>query len=122
MILQVLGRPAEAEQAARKVRRDPALVPPWYRGWYHHYLDYQCGLITEGRLLEAAGTCRPKLCEAHFSIGLRHLSEGDRDGARRHFQKCADTRVFIYWDHRWARAFLERLKDPAWPRWIEPRK
>jgi hypothetical protein len=63
------------------------------------------------------------LCEAHFQIGLRHLAEGDRDGARDHFQKCVQTRVFIYWDYVWARAFLDRLKgDSRWPDWIRRRK
>jgi tetratricopeptide (TPR) repeat protein/tRNA A-37 threonylcarbamoyl transferase component Bud32 len=120
----LLGRKADAVQASLKVRADPTvLVPPWYRGWYHRYLDYQCDLIPEDELIRAAGRCRPKLCEAHFQIGLRHLAEGDRDGAREHFQKCDETRVFLYWDHKWARAFRDRLKQgPTWPKWIEARK
>jgi tetratricopeptide (TPR) repeat protein len=124
MIPQLLGRKADAEQASRKIRDGPAdLMPRWYRGWYDHYLKYQCGLSPEGELLRAAGSCRPKLCEAHFLIGLRHLSEGDRDGAGEHFQKCADTRVFIYWDYMWARAYLARMeKEPRWPSWLPLKK
>jgi hypothetical protein len=62
------------------------------------------------------------LCEAHFLAGLRHLAAEDRDGARDHFQKCVETRVFIYWDYKWARAFRDRLKnDRTWPRRSEPR-
>jgi serine/threonine-protein kinase len=119
MILLLLGRGTEAVQAGRKIRSDPALIPPWYQGWYHRYLDCQCGLITEDELIQPAGTCRPKRCEAHFLIGLRHLSAGDRAGARAHFRQCAETRVFIYWDYQWARAFLRRLEqDPTWPPWI----
>jgi hypothetical protein len=75
------------------------------------------------QLLKTAGRCRPKLCEAHFVIGLSRLCEGDRAGARLHFQKCTKTRVFIYWDYVWGRAFLERLqKDRTWPPWIPPKK
>jgi hypothetical protein len=114
----LLGRKADAVRASLKVRADPTVpVPPWYRGWYHRYLDYSCDQISEGELLRAAGRCRPMLCEAHFQIGLRYLAERDREGARRHFQECDDTRVFLYWDHKWARAFRDRLdRDPTWPR------
>ena len=123
MIWLLLGRKSKAVAASRKVRRERSLVPPWYQGWYHRYLDYQCDRITGTELLQVAGTCRPKLCEAHFVIGLRHLCAGDRAGARDHFQQCADTRVFIYWDYMWARAFLARLdQDSTWPPWIRRRK
>jgi tetratricopeptide (TPR) repeat protein len=114
----LLGRKADAVQESRKVRADPTVpVPPWYEGWYHRYLDYLCDLIPEDDLIRAAGHCRPKLCEAHFQIGLRHLAERDRDGALEHFQECDKTGVFLYWDHKWARAFRDRLKqDRTWPK------
>jgi tetratricopeptide (TPR) repeat protein len=117
----LLGRKADAVQASLKVRADPTVpVPPWYKGWYHRYLDYLCDQISEDELIRAAGRCRPMLCEAHFQIGLRHLAEGDRDGARDHFQKCDETRVFLYWDHKWARAFRDRLaQDRTWPQWVK---
>jgi tetratricopeptide (TPR) repeat protein len=120
----LLGRKADAVDASRKVRADPTVpVPPWYKGWYHHYLDYLCDGISEDELIRAAGRCRPMLCEAHFQIGLRHLAEGDRRGAQDHFQKCDETGVFLYWDHKWARAFRDRLaqdRTHTWPKWIKP--
>jgi hypothetical protein len=123
MILLLLGRKFEAVEASWKLRRHPALVPPWHQGWYHRHLDFLCGRMTGEQLLQTAGRCRPKLCEAHFVIGLSRLCAGDRAGARLHFQKCAATRVFIYWDYVWARAFLERLhKDRTWPPWIAAKK
>jgi hypothetical protein len=124
LILLLLGREPEAIAASREVRRDLlAQVPPWYKGWYHRYLDYQCDRISAAEYLKAAGTCRPKLSEAHFLIGLRHLARGDRDGARKHFRMCKETRVFDSWENLWARAFLERLdKDTSWPRRIQSKK
>ncbi len=123
MILLLLGQKEEAIQASLQIRRNPSQVLSWYGGWYFTYLDYSCGLITADDLLKAAGASRPQQCEAHFLIGLRRLAEGDRPGAREHFRKSSDTRVFIYWDWMWARAFLKRLeRDPAWPRWIPPKK
>jgi tetratricopeptide (TPR) repeat protein len=124
MILLLLGRGPEAVQAYQTLRKDPTLVPPWFQGWYHRYLDYHCRTITGEQLLQAAGTCRPKLSEAHFAIGLHCLAEGDREGAKEHFRKCVAARVFFYWDYLWARAFLERLeeKDSTWPPWMPPKK
>jgi serine/threonine protein kinase/tetratricopeptide (TPR) repeat protein len=123
MIPLLLRRGPEAVQASRKIRSDPALLPPWALDWYLRYLDYHCGTITGEELLQTAGTCRPKLCEAHFAIGLHCLAEGNREGAKEHFRKCGATRVFIYWDHMWARAFLDRLeKEPSWPAWIPLKK
>ncbi len=123
MILLLLGQKAEAMRASLKFRDDPALrAHPWFDDWYHRYLDYHCGLMTEDELLGAAGRCRPKLCEAHFAIGMRHLCDGDRPGARDHFRKSIETRVFIYWDDKWARAFLDRMaRDATWPAWIGSR-
>jgi hypothetical protein len=118
-ILLLLGRRADAVQAACKLRSDPTVVPPRDRDWYQHRLDYLCDRITDDQLLRAAGACRPKLCEAHFQIGLWHLADGDRAGAREHLRKCDETRVFIYWEHEWGRAFLRRLeKGSTWPPWI----
>jgi hypothetical protein len=69
---------------------------PRSSGWYHRSLDDLRDRFPEDELLRAAGRCRPMLCEAHFLAGLRHLAEEDRDGARDHFRKCVETRVFIY--------------------------
>ena len=82
-ILLLLGRRADAVQAALKLRSDPTVVPPWDRDWYEHRLDYLCDRITDDQLLRATGACRPKLCEAHFQIALWHLADGDRAGAAR---------------------------------------
>jgi hypothetical protein len=56
----------------------------------------------------------------HTTLGLRQLAEGDRSGARQHFQKGVAVRQ-PYWlpNSDWVRAFLVRMqKDPTWPRWI----
>jgi hypothetical protein len=120
MILLFLGQREEAVQAVLQILQDQKQIPPWWEGWYYKRLDFDCGLMTADELLQAAGTCRPKLCEAHFAIGLHRLADGDRAGARAHFRKSAYTRLYTWsWDYMWARAFLARMeKDPAWPPWI----
>jgi hypothetical protein len=56
----------------------------------------------------------------HSTLGLRQLAEGDRAGAREHFQKAVAVRQ-PYWqpNYDWVRAFLVRMqKDHTWPPWI----
>ena len=60
------------------------------------------------------------LCGRHYLIGLVRLSNGDRAGAREHFQKPLDSKFYAQNVYRYARAYLARLKrDPEWPKWIE---
>jgi hypothetical protein len=119
----LLGKKDAAIRASLQIRENRPSLSARFGEWYFNYLDYTCGLISEDKLLRAARPSRPNQCEAHFAIGLRRLAEGDRQGAREHFRRCAETRVFIYWDYTWARAFLARMeKDPAWPPWIPLKK
>jgi serine/threonine protein kinase/tetratricopeptide (TPR) repeat protein len=121
MILLLLGKREEARRAYLQVRKEE--LPPWDDGWLVKYLDYNCGRITAEALLKAAGEARPKVCDAHFLIGLWRLSEGDRAGSRDQLQKCIATRGFVFWEWPWARAFLARMdKDPTWPPWIPLKK
>ena len=127
LLLLFLGQKQKAIQAARQIRKEPDAVPFWHeyetgqrtQNWYCQYLDYLSDRMSEEDFLQAARASRTKRCEAHFVIALKHLCEGDRSGAREHFEKCVETRVFIFWDWIWARAFLKRVQqDPTWPRWI----
>jgi hypothetical protein len=80
---------------------------------------YLAGSLTEAELLESRGKSRLLLCGAHHVIGLVRLSDGDRAGAREHFQKALDTKFYAHTLYPYARAYLARLKrDPEWPKWI----
>jgi hypothetical protein len=58
-------------------------------------------------------------CYAHYIIGITRLSEGDRDGAHKHFAAAVATRFTNIQEYDWSRAFLARLeRDPTWPPWI----
>jgi hypothetical protein len=117
--LSFLGDNEGARAAARRIReRSPRW--PWRHEWYRKLLDYDCGSLSADGLLELAGTSRLNRCEAHFHIGLTRLADGDRAGARQHFQLCADPAVTgIYPEWHWSRVFLARMdQDPQWPRWI----
>jgi hypothetical protein len=65
----------------------------------------------------------PFVCLNHYLAGLVQLSEGDRKGAREHFQKSVDTHFHSHIVYPYARVFLERLKrDEKWPPWIPLKK
>jgi tetratricopeptide (TPR) repeat protein len=116
-LLLLRGKKQEALQASLRIQQSE--IPIGHERWYENYLDFSCGRTTAEELLKAAGPYRVKQSEAHFLLGLHRLADGDRRAAREHLRKCVQTRVFMYWEGRWARAFLARMeKDPAWPPWI----
>jgi hypothetical protein len=72
--------------------------------------------------VEAAGRSRWDQCLAHYFVAMMKLADGDRDGAREHFDKVVKTRAFIWGPYGMSRVFLARLKDPTWPPWIPLRR
>jgi tetratricopeptide (TPR) repeat protein len=77
---------------------------------------------SEAQLFKSVKS-RMRLCFVHYLVGLGRLADGDRAGAREHFQKALDTRWYSNVAYPYARAFLERLKrDPEWPKWIPVKK
>jgi serine/threonine protein kinase len=117
-----LGQRNEAVKASLQLSSIRSQLPS-HDNWYSKYIDFNCGLSSEEQLLEAAGRSRMEQCEAYFLIAMHRLAEGDRARAREYFQKCSDSRVFIYWEWNWARAFLKRMdEDAAWPPWIPLKK
>jgi tetratricopeptide (TPR) repeat protein len=119
VLLRLLGRKPQAEQACRQIRVRLMEPFPSRPEWFKKWLDYNCGELTDQQLLQAAGSSRWDQCEGHFYMALAKLADGNRAGAREHFRQCLATGVFTCGEYRWSRAFLARMeKDPAWPPWI----
>jgi len=117
-IFQLLGRRAEAV-AAYKSLGQKFLDSNTRSEWVIRLLEFGAGETSVERLMAAAGPSRLNRCEAHFFIGMSRLADGDRHGARVHFQHAVNTHVIWYVDHSLSRAFLSRLDaDPKWPPWI----
>jgi serine/threonine protein kinase len=107
----LLGKKKDAEGQAQSV----AIVSL--------FTKYMTGHASEAEFLEAARKTRLVLCGAHYIVGLNRLSDGDRAGAREHFQKTLDTKFYANNLYPYARAFLARLKrDETWPKWIPVKK
>jgi tetratricopeptide (TPR) repeat protein len=118
-VLLFLGRKEHALEEFRRARPQFALSEQWRR-FYEAVHQFDCGELSEDALLARAGASRLKQCVAEYQAGLFRLAEGDRAGARDHFQKAVATRA-VWMDHslRSSEMFLGRLeKNPTWPPWI----
>ncbi|HEY3244718.1 MAG TPA: protein kinase [Phycisphaerae bacterium] len=120
-IFQLLGLRAEALAAYQSLGQKFLDSNPRSE-WVIRLLEFGSGQISVERLMAAAGSTRLNRCEANFLIGMSRLADGDRNGARVHFQDAVNTHVIWYVDHTLSRAFLSRLDaDPNWPPWIPQR-
>jgi tetratricopeptide (TPR) repeat protein len=77
--------------------------------------QYNAGELTEDKLLEAAGRSQWDQCLAHYNIAMTKLREGDRQGARDHFDMAVKTRAWGWGEYDLSWVFRDRLEDPKWP-------
>jgi serine/threonine protein kinase len=120
--LLFLGKKQEAMAILQSARAPFALSPEW-RDFYEARRHYDCGECSEDAYLATAGGSRCKQLLAHYELGLFRLAEGDRAGARRHFQEAVATGAL--WDYPWvwSKMFFAQLENhPAWPPWIPAKK
>jgi tetratricopeptide (TPR) repeat protein len=117
--LLLLGRREEAMANCRELHNHPERLTDLNREHYLRILDYCGGGISEEELLKAEAGSRWNQCETYFYVALDRLAQGDRAGAREHFQKAVATRVLFFVEYEFSRLFLKRMdQDPNWPRWI----
>jgi dienelactone hydrolase/tetratricopeptide (TPR) repeat protein len=102
-------------------KKELADAPPSHEA-FETFDKYITGKLSEAELVQFAGKNLMLLCFCHYLVGLDRLSDGDRAGAREHFQKALDTKFYAAVIYPYVRAYLARLKrDPAWPKWIPVR-
>jgi tetratricopeptide (TPR) repeat protein len=121
--LLLVGRRKEAMEASRAIRRHEERLARFRREHMLRILDYCGGGLSEEEFLKAEAGSRLNQCEVHFYVALDRLAQGDRTGAREHFQKTLATGVFWFIEYEWSRLFLKRMdQDPTWPSWIPLRE
>ena len=122
LILRFLGRKQEAIEVSRKFLARPDRFPAVRKESFRRALEYCAGQRSEADLLHSMKTSRLDLSNAHISIALSALADGDREKARRHLQRCLDTRYFAALPYSLSLSLLARMsQDPAWPPWIKLR-
>jgi len=123
--LRFIEEKEQAIRVCRELQTHPERFPLLRRAVLLKILDYNCGDI-DLRELEQTVNATLSLwdqCVMHYYVGMKYLSEGNRDEARDHFSKAVATRAFNFSEYDMSFVFLARLKkDHNWPRWIEQKK
>jgi len=104
--LFLLGMKSEAMAASIELHKHPERLTSLRREHMLRILDYCGGVISADEFLKAEVGSRFNQCEAHFYVALDRLSQGDRAGAREHFQKALATRVRWFGEYHWSRLVL----------------
>ncbi len=118
-VLLFLGKRKEAADLSRQIQAPPAGLRVESQ---HKLADYLAGQLSEPDFLRPTSGSRFATCSAHFWVGMVRLSEGNRKAAREHFETVVATGVFTHLTYPYCRTFLERMKDPNWPRWIDAKR
>jgi hypothetical protein len=120
LILRFLGRKQEAIEVSRKFLARPDHFPAIRKESFRRALEYCAGQRSETDLLHSMQASRLDLSNAHISIALSALADGDREKARRHLRRCLNTRYFAALPYSLSLSLLARMThDPAWPPWIK---
>jgi tetratricopeptide (TPR) repeat protein len=118
-VLRLLGKKEYAVKASEVLLEQPERFYSLRREPIVRCVRYNAGKLTADQLLEAAGRSRWDQCLAHYNIAMTKLGEGDRDGAREHFDKAVKTRASGWGEYDMSWVFWTRLvNDPTWPPWI----
>jgi tetratricopeptide (TPR) repeat protein len=105
ILLRRLGRPPDDFSTT---------VAGWRDGWIKTIGLFVAGRLDENALLAAVEQkdvvpAAGRQCEAFYYIGMKHLCDGDKAGARVFFQKSVATGVQEYTEYQFAAAELARL-------------
>jgi serine/threonine protein kinase len=122
-ILRLLGRKEDAVRESKALLAQPERFYTLRRKPIIRCVRYNAGdpEVTEAALFEGAGRSRWDQCLAHYNIAMTKLADGDREGAKKHFDKAVKTRAWGWGEYDLSWVFRARLKDPTWPRWIPER-
>jgi serine/threonine protein kinase len=118
-LLRLLGKKEDAVKASKELLEQPERFHTLRREPILQCLRYNAGIISSDELLQSAGRSRWNQCLAHYNIAMTKLAEGDREGAKKHFDKAVETRAWGWGEYDMSWVFRHRLeKDPNWPPWI----
>jgi tetratricopeptide (TPR) repeat protein len=118
-VLCLLGEKAEAVKASQKLQKEPARFYTLRREPIWRCLRYNAGDLSADDLLQGAQGSRWNECLAHHYVAMTKLADGDRIGAKEHFDQVVETRATLWGTYDMSWVFRDRLaKDHTWPPWI----
>jgi hypothetical protein len=117
-VLRLLGKKGDAVKASKALQKEPDRLYALRREPLLRCLRYNAGDLSADDLVRGAKGSRWDQCLAHYFVAMTKLADGDRKGAKEHFDEVIKTRAFIWSAYDMSWVFRARLKDPTWPRWI----
>jgi hypothetical protein len=118
-VLCLLGEKGDAVNASQKLQQEPARFYTLRREPIWRCLRYNAGDLSADDLLQGAKGSRWNECLAHHYIAMTHLADGDRIGAKKHFDQVVETRATLWGTYDMSWVFQARLeKGSTWPPWI----
>jgi tetratricopeptide (TPR) repeat protein len=118
-VLYLLGMKKEAVEASKALLGQPERFYSLRREPLLRCLRYNAGKLKADELVRSAGRSQWDQCVAHYCVAMTKLADGDREGAKEHFDKAVKTRATGWGPYDMSWVFLDRLtKDPTWPPWI----
>jgi hypothetical protein len=117
-VRRLLGQKEDAVKASKALLKRPELFYTLRREPILQCVRYNAGELSADELLQSAGRSRWNQCLAHYNIAMTKLAEGDREGAKKHFDKAVETRAWGWGEYDLSWVFRDRLKAPTWPPWI----
>jgi hypothetical protein len=119
LVLCLLGKKEDAVEASKALLKREDLFYTLRREPILRCVRYNAGELSADELLRRAERSPWDQCLAHYYIAMTKLAEGDRKGAKEHFDKAFKTRAWGWGEYDLSWVFLSRLeKDPTWPPWI----
>jgi serine/threonine protein kinase len=114
--LRLLGMKDEAVKAGKALLEQKDRFYTLRREPIVRCARYNAGKLKADELLQLAGRSQWDRCLAHYSVAMTKLAEGDRDGARKHFDEAVKTGASGWGEYDLSWVFRDRLdKDPNWP-------
>jgi tetratricopeptide (TPR) repeat protein len=117
-VLCLLRKKGDAVDASKALLKQPERFYTLRREPILRCVRYNAGELSEDDLIQGAKGSQWDQCLAHYDIAMTKLAEGDREGAREHFDKAVKTRAAGWGEYDMSWVFQARLKDPTWPPWI----
>jgi serine/threonine protein kinase len=121
-VLCLLGKKGDAVDASKALLKGQDLFYTLRREPILGCACYNAGELSADELLRLAGRSQYDQCLAHYYVAMTMLAEGDRNGAREHFDKAVKTRAWGWSEYDMSWVFRDRLEDPTWPPWISKKQ
>jgi hypothetical protein len=121
--LYLTGQPERVKEKAKELRASRYRWRGMSEADWELFLRFWEGKLDESEFLKAPMAGRRQKIARFYSVGMKRLGEGDREGAREAFTAFYEARTFATGEWEFCCSFLIRMNtDPDWPKAIPVKK